>query len=343
MRSAESFPTSIRGSGLPPRVAEHAAAIRFREQILGTGGTGSCVQTGTVPLIRLGRDAAHRNDASENVNVSQPRVHSRVRSMSAPRVRFEPMFELTARTLSELRDSVDRRRHDRFALQRPAVVFPVARDGKIDPGKPIYGASREISESGILLQLSSGDFEVSQELLVGLNLEGEQVQYAGVIVRRVVQSSGSPVLIGAEFGGAADAVRAEQLLSLRFDSQSLQFESELQEMVLENWAEAGVASRTLLDRVLVCPGCAALPTFGVSGRRFGSVGSSDEACGLRPVADCETGLTGLCLRCGLRFAAEQAHELELISYDVCRLDPLVVVGELSGEPSVRVEQCAASE
>ena len=257
--------------------------------------------------------------------------------MSAPRVRLEPMFELTPRMISELRDSVDRRRHDRFALQRPAVVFSVALDGTIDPDKPVYGASREISESGILLQLSGGDFEISQELLVGLNLEGQQVQYAGVIVRRVVPSSGSPVLIGAEFGGPADDVRAEQLLNLQFNSHSLQFEPEPLEMVLENWAEAGVASRTLLDRVLVCPKCSALPTFGVSGRRFSVTQQTSVVSGG------EGRLDGLCLRCGLRFAAKQARELELVSYDVCRLDPLAVVAELSDEPALSAEQHVVSE
>jgi hypothetical protein len=257
--------------------------------------------------------------------------------MSAPRVRLEPMFELTPRVLGELRDSVDRRRHDRFALQRPAVVFPVALDGTIEPDRPVYGASREISESGILLQLSGGEFQVSQELLVGLNLEGQQVQYAGVIVRRVVPSSGSPVLIGAEFGGPADEVRAEQLLNLQFNSHSLQFEAEPLELLLENWAEAGVASRTQLDRVLVCPKCSALPTFGVSGRRFGATERTSVVSGS------EAGLDGLCLRCGLRFAAEQARELELVSYDVCRLDPLAVVAELSGEPTPSTELFAVSE
>jgi hypothetical protein len=257
--------------------------------------------------------------------------------MSAPRVRLEPMFDLTPRVLGELRDSVDRRRHDRFALQRPAVAFSVEVDGTIDPERPVYGASREISESGILLQLSGGDFEVSQELLVGLNLEGQQVQYTGVIVRRVVPSSGSPVLIGAEFGGPADEVRAEQLLNLQFNSQSLSFEAEPLEMVLENWAEAGVASRTLLDRVLVCPKCSALPTFGVSGRRFGATEPTSVVSGGKGSLD------GLCLRCGLRFAAEQARELELVSYDVCHLDPLAIVAELSDEPALGLQQHAVNE
>jgi len=271
-----------------------------------------------------------------------------MRSVAAPRVRLEPMYELTPRVLGELRDSVDRRRHDRFALQRPSVVFPVVSGGTIDAEQPVYGASREISESGILLQLSGGEFQVSQELLVGLNLKGQQVRYAGAIVRRVVPTSGTQVLIGAEFGGSADAVRAEQWLNLRFNSQSLQFETEQQEAILENWANAGVASRTLLDRVLVCPQCAALPTFGVSSRRFGVTERTlavlgDEGCGDDRDARGESGLDGLCLRCGLRFPTEQARELELVSYDVCRLDPLAVVVELSREPASSVGACAASE
>ncbi len=189
---------------------------------------------------------------------------------------------------------------------------------------------------------------MSQELLVGLNLEGQQVQYAGVIVRRVVSSSGSPVLIGAEFGGPTHEVRAEQLLNLQFNSNSMSFETEPLEKVLENWAEAGVASRTELDRVLVCPKCAALPTFGVSGRRFGaSVRNSSGPEGVTGDqslnADIESGLEGLCLRCGLRFGAEQARELELTSYDVCRLDPLAVIGELSEEPVPSADECAVSD
>jgi len=162
------------------------------------------------------------------------------------------------------------RRDKRFAIERPIEVTTVGLDGLLDPTERHTGTSREISVRGISVDVTSGTFHASQPLLLGMHIEQLGVQYAGLIIRRVEQLEDGTLRLGADFGGpAADVLSTGQLIP-RFQSEQMAFLMSQAPQVYDNWADSGVLQKTLLDHVMVCPKCAAIPTVRNACRKCGS-------------------------------------------------------------------------
>ena len=163
------------------------------------------------------------------------------------------------------------RRDRRFAIERPVQLMTVGLDGMIDPRQRHCGTSREISVRGISVDVASGNFHSSQPLLLGMHFEQHGVLYAGLIVRRVERLEERMIRLGADFGGpAADVLSIGHLLP-EFRSDQMAFLMPQAPQVYDNWAAAGVLQKTLLDHVMVCPKCAAIPTVRNACRKCGSV------------------------------------------------------------------------
>lgn len=152
------------------------------------------------------------------------------------------------------------RRDERVAIERPVEVLGVGLDGVLDSSLRATGCSREISASGMLIELSGTGFTNSQPLLLGIHLPSSGVQYSGVLVRRQDQLADQTVRLGTEFGGPAADVLATVPLMPEFDTSLQAFVMPHSTHIYDNWVDAGVMEKTLLDRVLVCNCCGALPT-----------------------------------------------------------------------------------
>ena len=162
------------------------------------------------------------------------------------------------------------RRDKRFAIDRPVQLMAVGMDGMIDVSQRYNGTSREISARGISVDVTSGTFHSSQPLLLGMYFGQLGIQYAGLIVRRVEKLEERMVRIGADFGGpAADVLSAGHLMP-EFRADQMAFLMPLAPQVYDNWADSGVLQKTLLDHVMVCPRCAAIPTVRNACRKCGS-------------------------------------------------------------------------
>ena len=87
------------------------------------------------------------------------------------------------------------------------------------------------------------------------------VQYAGVVVQRIERLEDGTLLCGCEFGGpAADILHAGTLMP-KCDHELMAFVLPHATAIYDNWTDAGVIEKSLVDRVLVCPRCTILPTF----------------------------------------------------------------------------------
>ncbi len=162
------------------------------------------------------------------------------------------------------------RRDKRFAIERPVQVTAVGLDGMLDASQRCSGTSREISARGISVDVTSGAFHASQPLLLGMHFEQRGIQYAGLIVRRVEKLEDGTVRLGSDFGGpAADVLSTGHLLP-EFRADQMAFLLPQAPQVYDNWADSGVLQKTLLDHVMVCPKCAAIPTVRNACRKCGS-------------------------------------------------------------------------
>ena len=179
---------------------------------------------------------------------------------SASNAAAAPRAAISPNDLAALCEQQIGRRGQRVALERPAELFAVSLDGMLDGVQPVSGRTREISARGLLVEVPDGHFHNAQPLLLGIHLPESGLQYAGLLVRRSQPTADQLVQLGMEFGGpAADVLAAVPLLP-EFDSSLQAFVTPHATQVYDNWVEAGVMEKTLLDRVLVCHVCGALPT-----------------------------------------------------------------------------------
>lgn len=172
--------------------------------------------------------------------------------------------------LSDLRTGTSARTSERFQLERPVEVISIGLDGMLDMAQRCCGSSQEISQSGLAFATQTGEFHVSQPLLLGLHTEQLGTAWTGLIVRRVEEQNENATLVGADFGGPAADVLAGGTLVPNFDAGRLAFTLPAASAVYENWVSAGVMQKMLLDRAMVCPRCGALPTFRNACRKCGS-------------------------------------------------------------------------
>jgi len=175
--------------------------------------------------------------------------------------------------LKDLSDLVSRsnsRNHRQFSYQRPVEVIPVALDGTLDRLERHCGVSTLISQSEITIEVTTGAFHGSQPLLLGLRCERLGVVYAGLMVRCAQPGSQGSTRIEAVFGGPAAGVLSADLMVPDFDRDRLTFTLPAAPAVCEDWVRAGVMRKVLLDKAMVCPRCAALPSFRNACRKCGS-------------------------------------------------------------------------
>lgn len=152
------------------------------------------------------------------------------------------------------------RRDRRVSLERPVEVISVGLDGMLEKTGRVTGLSRELSARGMLIEVTDGQFHNAQPLLLGIHLEATGVQYSGLLVRRCQTQSDCSIQLGTEFGGPAADVLAATPLMPQFDSSLQAFVMPHSTQIYDNWVDAGVMQKTLLDRLMVCHVCGALPT-----------------------------------------------------------------------------------
>ncbi len=218
------------------------------------------------------------------------------------------------------------RRDKRFAIERPVQLTAVSLDGMLDTSRRHNRTSREISARGISVDVTSGTFHASQPLLLGMHFEQLGVQYAGLIIRRVEQLEDSTLRLGADFGGPAAEVLSTGHLMPEFRAEQMAFVMPQAPQFYDTWTESGVLQKTLLDHVMVCPRCAAIPTVRNACRKCGSGRVTNDrlihhfACayvGFK--SEFETGTNDLvCPKCQMRKLSIGADFEYLIGENRCR-------------------------
>lgn len=269
-------------------------------------------------------------------------VESDVRSRPTGAETSEPAPENRAVPVAG-EDGAERRRAPRFSTLRPVVVMPVLPNGALDLSARTVGTLIDTAEGGMGLELDLDDSAIPRSMVVGVPMPDGNTRYAGLELRHVRRTPTERCRLGANFAGPAHQILQSQVLVPQFDPQSMTYRQPYEPDVLKHWVQQGILKPRLLDRVQVCPQCETLATFRLgcracrSGRvqservahilAFSAISDEDQTticldCGWRgdePVA------IGHCFRCGLRFPGEQARHLELMGYDVLRLDPLTLI------------------
>lgn len=176
--------------------------------------------------------------------------------------------DLTPIEVTDLSDLFDLRQDRRFNVVRPVELIPIGIDGLLDIERRVMGTSRELSVHSLAVDVPMGEWHSSQQLLLGMHWQ-QAAHYAGIIVRRI-KPHDRGFFLGAEFGGLAQELIEGDAPLPTFDRDELAFVLPQSPTLYENWSQAGVVEKTLLDRVLVCPRCCGVPTFRHACRKCGA-------------------------------------------------------------------------
>ena len=167
-----------------------------------------------------------------------------------------------------VRATSNRRRHVRFAMERPVVAIPILPNGAPDIDGRCNANSTDVSLGGIGLCLPSSGHLPSRDWVVGLQQSDGKIGYVNAYLRRVGYRE-NHVEAGLVFQNASNDFFSQSNLHPDINADTKHFEGRVGTTVLEHWSDLGVLSKQLLRRVKVCPECAAVCTVGTGCRQCG--------------------------------------------------------------------------
>ncbi len=164
----------------------------------------------------------------------------------------------------------ERRQHGRYLLTKPIFAIPVMPDGSPAEAYSADGFSVDVSAGGIQFEIAGIDRLPTRQILVGIEANDSVLHFASVEARRI-ESIEQGLRIGAEFSvGNRDLIRRENI-EPTFNPATCRFDVDLPVETIAKWVEFGILRATLMDRILICPQCQAVPTFRNGCRICGSV------------------------------------------------------------------------
>jgi len=155
--------------------------------------------------------------------------------------------------------AIERRRHPRKPLAGAALIIPLLDDRKPAVERMRRGETLDASDQG--LAITCEPFGDADSVMIGLPAGAGRTLYTGAMPRWTRPGPDGRTLMGVEFGGPGAELLLPANLVPVFRPQSLDFGHRLPQDLLSAWAELGVISPELTDRIQVCPHCRGLPTF----------------------------------------------------------------------------------
>ncbi|MDA1053095.1 MAG: response regulator [Planctomycetota bacterium] len=164
----------------------------------------------------------------------------------------------------------ERRQHSRYLLTKPIFAIPVMPDGSPAEAYSADGFSIDVSVGGMQFEIAGIERLPTKQILVGIESHDSVLHFSSVEAKRV-ESTELGLRIGAAFAtDDRDLIRRENI-EPTFNPHTCRFGMDLPLEVITKWVEFGVFRATLMDRVLICPQCQAVPTFRNGCRICGSV------------------------------------------------------------------------
>jgi CheY-like chemotaxis protein len=211
------------------------------------------------------RDA---DDLARSVGMAIVRHQKSKSDFSQERARMSA--ELTRRATTQPVRPNDRRIHPRYLLTRTLIAIPLLPDCQPVNAFQTEGITLDVSAEGIGFRIVGLDHLPTHRLVVGVETEDGQLHFATVDVKRSVPVPGG-LQIGGQFSAVERDVLRPQNMLPHINHATHRYETGLPTATLYKWVELGICRPLLIDRILVCPDCRALPTLRRGCRACGSV------------------------------------------------------------------------
>ena len=231
----------------------------------------------------------------------------------------------------------DRRVTPRQRWTAPLVVIPIMPDHR--PGNLQWAdaTSVDISASGLGFIVGNQTPVESDRVVIGADVASGRA-FATLRIESKVPTDDGRYRIGGSWQlGTVDDILAEYKLRPRVNAESMTFEFGWPNELLLAWSEVGVLRQYLVDRMLVCNQCHAIPSWRMgckvcgSGRIHREQSKTNQRaamqiecfdCGSR---NCSSAMSGMCHICNHRFDTKIAVEQLVYAFHVERLNPVTMM------------------
>ncbi|MFK7769592.1 MAG: PilZ domain-containing protein [Mariniblastus sp.] len=155
----------------------------------------------------------------------------------------------------------NQRSNVRYQVSLPAVCHPVMASKEIDVTVSLSGVIADISLEGMLIILDTAATpQIGLELIVAVDLPGGGVEFcAGAIVGAKPTSQGFTE-ISVRFGGYLQGILLHDIIFPILERNQMRFSLPFSDRTLTSLCSLGAATSEVLDKLLVCPRCQAIPT-----------------------------------------------------------------------------------
>jgi len=158
----------------------------------------------------------------------------------------------------------------RHQITRGVLAIPILADGSPGQAGASDGLTVEIGRDGVTFEIAAVNRSATAKWFLGIENDEGDLAYT-TVKTRATSEQGLGLRVDAQYLAAEqDPLRPANLMP-RFDPETFRFRTILPTETLEQWRVLGVMRQELLDCVIVCPGCQALPTLRRGCRACGSL------------------------------------------------------------------------
>ncbi len=162
---------------------------------------------------------------------------------------------------SDLRNSLNRRRRVRFALERSIVAIPILPNGAPDRVARCDALTTTVSLNGVGVSIPSSDQLPHRNWIIGVQQENGSTGYASAFLRRVSYQA-DEIQAALIFQNPAEDFLGRHNLWPQVNPDSKQFTTKVPNALLDQWVELGVLTKRLARRTRTCPQCEAVCSVG---------------------------------------------------------------------------------
>lgn len=167
------------------------------------------------------------------------------------------------------RSGRNRRRADRFLIEKPVTAICVMPDGAPDPNNAFHAHTVDVSLGGIGFKIPLLDRLPSRNWMLGLHCDDGQVRCVNALLRHVTYDDDG-INIGAKFRPPSEDLLDPSNLASRIEPETSRVVYGMRRAALDQWAQLGVLHKSVAQRIKSCPECDAVSTVGNGCTQCGS-------------------------------------------------------------------------
>ena len=155
----------------------------------------------------------------------------------------------------------ERRNSTRYDVAMPVVCFPLMPSLEVDPSKQIDGVIVDISATGVGLNLASQQVFAGDLWVLAFDSNDVGWRFIDFRVVDTKPCGKNSTHVCAIFDGPLHKLFVDDLVLPTLDPLQFQYRLPFSDSVLTSLCAIGAAQRIVMDSVLVCPDCLAVPTL----------------------------------------------------------------------------------